>query len=121
MNIQQINSYKNLAEAVLHTALVDVRLKFDPNARKRALRFLTHEETKPVRVVWLSWLGLDDVGFQALLRQKVFQGGENKLTAYLATSRQTLKSPVVKRRTQILPDGMYIHSPVQPLQRARKL
>lgn len=76
MNDQQITAYKTLASHVLQLAISDLRVKSE---RERAMRFLTDPDMATERELWLAWLGMNDDGFQKLLRQKVFQGQENKV------------------------------------------
>lgn len=78
MDDEQITAYKNLAAAVLITAITDLKSKRE---RNQTLRFLTSNEAEhaKTRHIWLSWLGLTDDGFQKLLRAKSFQGHASRL------------------------------------------
>ena len=76
MNDQQIRAYKTLAAYVLVSAISDLKSR---HYYRSALRFLTHPDTASDRALWLSWLDMDDDGFQKLLRQPKFQNNLNKL------------------------------------------
>ena len=76
MNKQQIAAHKSLAAAVLMQAMADLSNKRE---MPRALRFLTHPDMARDRAIWVEWLGLNEAGFQKLIRQRVFQGQRNKL------------------------------------------
>lgn len=73
---QQINAFKLLASAVLTLAISDLKNKKE---KVQARRFLMDEDRVADRDLWLSWLGMNEAGFQKLLRQKTFQGHANKL------------------------------------------
>ena len=76
MEQQQIDAYKHLAASVMAQAMSDLRNKGE---RQPALRFLTSPDFAKERGLWLAWLGLDDDGFQKLIRQNEFQGFGNTL------------------------------------------
>ena len=81
MEQQQIDAHKTLAAAVICSAISDFRLK---NYRHEAKEFLFSDRHKAIRIFWLSWLGLNDDGFQKLLRQKFHQGQANRLITWRA-------------------------------------
>jgi len=71
---QQITAHKYLASAVLQQAITDAI-----NKKRQAIRFLTSKDYYKEREIWLAWLNMDDKGFQALLKRKIFQGQHNKV------------------------------------------
>lgn len=74
MNDFEITAYKTLAASVFKTAISDLRSK---RTRAAALRFLTSPSASAARNFWLAWIGIEDVGFQAMLGKKAFRGQRN--------------------------------------------
>ena len=72
--------YRTLAAAVITAAITDLSNKRE---RENAFRFLTSENARPIRTLWLSWIGYDDAAFQHLLRKKSHQGLENQIAEKL--------------------------------------